>query len=82
MWHYGTVQAHLIIVAKAELQWKAAISDTRTRAAETLKCRRDEQGADYYSQRSVRDLPRIENLWFYIASYIQYYIAHAKFNAI
>ena len=38
--------------AEAGLQRKAAIADARTRAAETLKRRRDEQWADFYSQRS------------------------------
>ena len=34
----------------AVLQLKAAISDACTRAAETLRRRRDERGADHYSQ--------------------------------
>ena len=36
----------------AVLQREAAIFDARTRAAETLKRRRDDHGEDYYSRRS------------------------------
>ena len=45
------VQPHRVTVAEAELQQTAAISNARTKAAETLKRRRDEQGKDYYSRR-------------------------------
>ena len=43
---------HRVPVAEAELQQKAAISDARTRAADTLKRRRDERGEDYNRQRA------------------------------
>ena len=41
-----------LTVPKAKLQQKAAISDARTRAAETVKRGRNEWGAEYYSQNS------------------------------
>ena len=41
-----------VTVVEAELQRKAAISDARTRAADTLESRRDERGEDYYRQRA------------------------------
>ena len=64
MWRHGMGQPRPVTVAKAELQRKAAISDARTRASETLKCRRDERGqiATAEDPRTrVMDLPRIEN---------------------
>ena len=42
------VEGSRVTVTEAELQ---RISDARTRAADTLKRRRDEQGEDYYRQR-------------------------------
>ena len=39
MWLYCRGQPRLVTVAEAELQWKAAISDARRRAADTMKRR-------------------------------------------
>ena len=85
MWRNGRGRPRQITVAEAELQWKTAISNASTRATWTLKRHREERGADYYSKdprKRVRDLPQIEKLWCYIASYIPYYITHAIFSAI
>ena len=48
MWRYCRGQPRRVTVAEAELLRKAAISDARKRAADTMKCRREEQRADYY----------------------------------
>ena len=40
MWRYGRGQPRRVTVAEAELQRKAAISDARRRAADTMKRRR------------------------------------------
>ena len=65
---HGRGQPRRVTVAEAELQGKAAISDACTRAADTLKRRRDERGEDYHRQHaqdasdgSASTLPRIEN---------------------
>ena len=73
MWRYGRGQPRRVTVGEAELQRKAAISDARTRAAETLKRRKTSEGRITTAEdprKRVRDLPRIENLRCYIASYI------------
>ena len=43
MWLYCRGQPRLVTVAKAQLQRKAAISDARRRAADTMKRRREER---------------------------------------
>ena len=58
----------------AVLQLKAAISDSRTRAAETLKRRRDEQGVDYYSRRSQGADWKLVVLYGILFTIIQCYI--------
>ena len=56
MWRYGRGQPRRVTVAEAELQGKAAISDACTRAADTLKRRRDEQGdAGVYYRKQAED---------------------------
>jgi hypothetical protein len=54
MWRYGRSQplARRVTVAEAELQRKAHVTNARKRAAATLKCRREERGADHYTRRS------------------------------
>ena len=52
VWRYGKGQPRRVTIAEAEQQQKAAISDARTRAADTLKRRSDERGEDYYRQRA------------------------------
>ena len=64
MWRSCRGQALRFTVAEAELQRKAATSDARTRAAETLKRCRNERGADYYSKdprEQVMDLPKFRD---------------------
>ena len=71
--------------SEAELQRKAAISDARTRAADTLKRRRDFEGkitTGNEPRTRVMDLPWIENQCCKIACYILCYIIHAILNAI
>ena len=52
MWRYGRGQPRRFIVAEAEQQRKASVANARKRTAETLKRRREECGAEYYSRRS------------------------------
>ena len=47
IWRYGRGQPRCVTVAEAELQRKAAISDARKRAADTIKRCREERGEDY-----------------------------------
>ena len=55
MWRYGRGQPRRVTVAEAELQRKAAISDARRRAADTMKRRREERGEDYYRKPAAGD---------------------------
>ena len=48
---YGSGQPRRVTVAEAEQQRKASVANASERAAEALKRRREEQGADYYSSR-------------------------------
>ena len=45
---YGRGQPRRVTVVEAELQRKAAISDARKRAADTMKRHREKRGEDYY----------------------------------
>ena len=47
--------SHAGLLAEAELQRKAAISDARRRAADTMKRRREERGEDYYRKPAAGD---------------------------
>ena len=55
MWRYGRGQPRRVTVAEAELQRKAAISDARRRAADTMKRRQEERGEDYYRKPAAGD---------------------------
>ena len=86
LWSYCSGQPHWVTVAKAELQRKAGISDARTRAADTLKRRKDRRGEDYYRQQaqdaSDGSATALESQCCYIACYLLCYISHAVLNAI
>ena len=55
MWGYGRGQPRQVTVAEAELQQKAANSDARRRAANTMKRRLEKQGEDYYRKLAAGD---------------------------
>ena len=55
MWSYGRGQPRRVTVAEAELQQKMAVSDARSRAADTMKRRREERGEDYYRKPDAGD---------------------------
>ena len=55
MWSYGRGQPRRVTVTEAELQRKAAISDARRRAADTMKRRWEARGEDYYQKPSAVD---------------------------
>ena len=88
MWRYGRGQPGRITVAEAELQRnllrKAAISDARRRAADTMKLAGRSEGkiTTENGQQVTEPLPRIENQWCYIGGYIPLYIARAILSAI
>ena len=58
MWRYGRGQPRRVTVAEAELQRKAATSDARRRAADTMS----EGKITTKNQQRVMELPQIENL--------------------
>ena len=51
MWHHGSGQPRRVNVAEAEHNSKASVVNASKRAAEALKRRREEWGAEYYSSR-------------------------------